>query len=693
LVLVPEYENVTACNLNCKAWDGTTGGILTLEVKQKLTLTGTLSANDAGFRGGVAEDANTGLNHLIEYYYPANPNQSAAKGECIATVPNDKIFGRGRAANSGGGGNAHNAGGGGGGNGGQGGSGGLEYYNTPSAPTMGTNGLGGLSIFSNDLQKIVLGGSGGAGHMNDLVGSSGGNGGGIILIKAGMIESVGGKIIANGGNVLGGSENNDGQGGGGAGGTIAIECPEITGSIACELRGGRGGDCLFHALSQIIGPGGGGGGGKLMLSNNFSNIASNLQGGIQGKANQNLFNGAETGKNGVTLTGLLLPQDTIPATATVQILAMITPPICSDLFSGAFEILNDHAIGYSLNGGVFQNEPIFENLQPGNYNIAVRLENGCIVDTSIFIAAPSPLAGAFIEVIEISCKSLGSVVTSPGSGKRPFSYTINSSDWQADSIFRNLNVGIYTLTVQDDEGCSGTATFEIQPYTPLQIQLNSIKKITCSDPFGIISISASGGASPFLFSLGNQTQNSGIFDGLGAGVFQAVVSDRDTCTAQLDGLILETDTTSTSTLETLDICQQTSFTLPDGQIVNQQGKYLVNLQRSNGCDSTLIYEVAVLPTNYFIPNVFLPDEDGKNDYFTVFANPACFKALKVFRIFDRWGELLFEKYDLPINDEIKGWDGQFRSLPMPAAVYAYYFELEQNDLSLLKKSGNVSLVR
>lgn len=695
LVRVPEYENVTACDLNCKAWDGTTGGILVLDVKQTLSLTGILRVNAAGFRGGAAEDANAQLYHLIEYYYPANPIQSAAKGECIATVPNDKVYGRGRAANSGGGGNAHNAGGGGGGNGGRGGNGGLEYYNTPSSPTQETNGLGGLSLFSNELQRIALGGSGGAGHMNDLVGSSGGNGGGIIIIKAGKIESVGGKIFANGGNVFGGSENNDGQGGGGAGGTIAIECPEIIGSLDCELRGGRGGDCLFHVMSQIIGPGGGGGGGKLMLSGNFPNVTANLLGGIQGVANQNLFNGAETGASGISLTGLILPQDTVPAATTVAIQAVVTPPICADLFSGSFEILNDNAIGFSLNGGVFQNEPIFENLQPGNYDISIRLETGCIIDTSIFIAAPSPISGATIEVFDISCNSLGVAIASPETGTSPFSYLINGGVWQADSVFKNLDVGVYTLTVQDAAGCSGTATFDIHPYTPLQIELDSLKHINCYDPFGTISVSVSGGVSPFLFNLGNpaQNQNTGIFEKLGAGVYQIIVTDRDTCQAQLDGLIIGTDTSSTSTYESLDLCQQTSFTLPDGQIINQAGQYRLTLQRSNGCDSTLIYEIAVLPTNYFIPNVFLPDDNGKNDYFTVFANPNCFKSVKVFRVFDRWGELLFEKYDLPINDEIKGWDGYYRARPMPTGVYAYYFELEQNNLSVLKKSGNVSLVR
>lgn len=317
LVRVPEYDDASASALTCKAWDGSTGGVLIIDVSGTLTLqNGAADVSEKGFRGGIVADGSTSFYHETDYFYSPNPDLAAAKGEGIAIIPTNLSYGRGKVANGGGGGNAHNAGGGGGGNAGAGGNGGSEYWFAPNSPTPGTNGIGGLKIFDVNSQKIALGGGGGAGHANDLVSISGGNGGGIIILKANnIIASSGGTTLtANGEDIItSGDLNNDGQGGGGAGGSIFIQANQITGSLNCELKGGRGGDCLFYVVAQIIGPGGGGGGGKLMLSQNFPNVVANLDGGINGFANQNQTNDAQPGQTGIKLTGATIFEDTIPA--------------------------------------------------------------------------------------------------------------------------------------------------------------------------------------------------------------------------------------------------------------------------------------------------------------------------------------------------------------------------------------------
>jgi len=321
LVRVPEYADVTAQQSTCQAWDGSTGGVFVIDVSGTLTMQGDIDVSALGFRGGQAVDAATAGNDETNYFYPFNPILSGAKGEGIAIITSNESYGRGKAANAGGGGNAHNAGAGGGGNAGAGGFGGLEYYNIPGQPTLNTNGIGGLKIFESNSLKATMGGGGGAGNVNDSAGESGGNGGGIIIIRANAIQSNDFKLLANGGNVVSpGTNRNDGQGGGGAGGTILLQANNLLDILKAELKGGNGGNCLFNVETQIIGPGGGGGGGKLAANQAFPNLGWDNSGGANGIANQNLSNGAEPGQSGTMIPNALLwPQDTIPLITEIDI--------------------------------------------------------------------------------------------------------------------------------------------------------------------------------------------------------------------------------------------------------------------------------------------------------------------------------------------------------------------------------------
>ncbi|MEZ4891556.1 MAG: hypothetical protein R2778_00910 [Saprospiraceae bacterium] len=322
LVRVPEYTDVATIGLTCKPWDGNTGGVLAIDVSGTLSLQGDIDASECGFRGGQHFDTDAAGDDETQYFYPVNPELSSQKGEGIAIIPADHSFGMGKAANGGGGGNAHNAGGGGGGNAGHGGNGGLEYFNIPNQqPTPNTNGLGGLDVFKDESSRIIMGGGGGAGHENDNQSVSGGNGGGIVFIKANAIEVNGFRVKSNGGDVLSpGTNRNDGQGGGGAGGTIVLSVNQLIGGMMTEVKGGKGGDCLFFVNSQIIGPGGGGGGGKIILNNALPNLVPNFTGGVSGIANQNMTNDAQPGLDGIMIVdALAVCYDTVPNFQNIDI--------------------------------------------------------------------------------------------------------------------------------------------------------------------------------------------------------------------------------------------------------------------------------------------------------------------------------------------------------------------------------------
>ena len=95
----------------------------------------------------------------------------------------------------------------------------------------------------------------------------------------------------------------------------------------------------------------------------------------------------------------------------------------------------------------------------------------------------------------------------------------------------------------------------------------------------------------------------------------------------------------------------------------------------------------------YIPNAFSPNNDGINDFFTIFADPTQVSLIKSLSIFDRWGDQVFIKQNFPPNLESEGWDGRFRRKPMNSAVFVYYAELEYTDGETILFKGEVQLLR
>jgi gliding motility-associated-like protein len=95
--------------------------------------------------------------------------------------------------------------------------------------------------------------------------------------------------------------------------------------------------------------------------------------------------------------------------------------------------------------------------------------------------------------------------------------------------------------------------------------------------------------------------------------------------------------------------------------------------------------------NFFIPNTFSPNNDGKNDIFYL-RGTGLFRV-KTLRVFNRWGEVVFEKREVPVNNPGSGWDGTYKGKPAQADVYIYQLEILCANGELLKYSGNIALIR
>ena len=104
-----------------------------------------------------------------------------------------------------------------------------------------------------------------------------------------------------------------------------------------------------------------------------------------------------------------------------------------------------------------------------------------------------------------------------------------------------------------------------------------------------------------------------------------------------------------------------------------------------GCKDTSLRDIIVTPPqNIFIPNVFTPNGDGKND--VVYPEMQEGVTMLWFKIFDRTGE--------KVHDGLFPWDGTFKGKPCPPAVYVYEagFNLVDKSVDVTRK-GSITLIR
>jgi len=120
--------------------------------------------------------------------------------------------------------------------------------------------------------------------------------------------------------------------------------------------------------------------------------------------------------------------------------------------------------------------------------------------------------------------------------------------------------------------------------------------------------------------------------------------------------------------------------------------YQVYFTDNNGCSNTgsIMVYVICKNANLFIPNTFSPNGDGSNDVF--YPRGRGLERVKLLRIFNRWGEVVFEKRDFPVNDASSGWNGSFKGKTPQPDVYVYQAEVYCENGDIIKLNGNIALV-
>jgi len=120
-------------------------------------------------------------------------------------------------------------------------------------------------------------------------------------------------------------------------------------------------------------------------------------------------------------------------------------------------------------------------------------------------------------------------------------------------------------------------------------------------------------------------------------------------------------------------------------------KVLAVLIDRDGCEQEDEINISVNAIReVYQANVFTPNNDGVNDRF--YLQTATIATVQEIRIFNRWGNLVFEKYDFPTNDQSQGWNGNLDERTMRSNVFVYTADIVFPDGAVQKITGEILMI-
>jgi len=121
--------------------------------------------------------------------------------------------------------------------------------------------------------------------------------------------------------------------------------------------------------------------------------------------------------------------------------------------------------------------------------------------------------------------------------------------------------------------------------------------------------------------------------------------------------------------------------------------YIVTVTSAGGCSvsDTVSIQLVCEEDLLYMPNTFTPNGDGENDRFYPMGKGL--GEVTVFRIVNRLGQVVYTRSRFAINNASYGWDGTFNGADLGMDVYSYYIEVPCATGQIIKKTGDISLLR
>ncbi|QHS63415.1 SprB repeat-containing protein [Chitinophaga agri] len=184
---------------------------------------------------------------------------------------------------------------------------------------------------------------------------------------------------------------------------------------------------------------------------------------------------------------------------------------------------------YAMNGGSWQQVPVFAALPANTYALQVKDVNGCMANVTEQLNAMYPPITATATIDDVTCNGLadGSLAVMPTGGDGQYTYEWNVAGLSGHTV-KDLPAGTYTVKITDGAGCFSSFTNEVGQPTRLQLEVDA--PAVCDGQNGSIDAYVSGGIAPYKYSL-NQSSwlPAGSFTQMEAGQYNIRIQDQHGC--------------------------------------------------------------------------------------------------------------------------------------------------------------------
>ncbi|NNE26102.1 MAG: T9SS type B sorting domain-containing protein, partial [Saprospiraceae bacterium] len=226
-------------------------------------------------------------------------------------------------------------------------------------------------------------------------------------------------------------------------------------------------------------------------------------------------------------------------------------------------------------------------------------------------------------------------------GDGNYNYSIDAVNFTSEGYFNGLSSSSYTLVAMDEQGCISESVEISIPVIP----------ILDSNLGGVYEIE-SGGSIDFNIQFTS-----------------------------------EPDTFYWSHPEILDCINCTSINVSPPSTTN----LVLYMVSNEGCITQDEVLIQLKASSIYIPNIFSPDQDQVNDEFRIY-NSGYVKAYKSFRIYNRWGNVVYEVTDVE-GTEVITWNGSFNDELLNPDVFLYQLILETQSGKEEHWHGSITLIR
>ena len=373
------------------------------------------------------------------------------------------------------------------------------------------------------------------------------------------------------------------------------------------------------------------------------------------------------------------------------------------------------------------------DLCAGRYFITISDDNNCEFIDSIDIIEPDELLLSIdsTQLVLISCGNddTGTLAVNTEGGCGDYSY-MWTDDVSMSAIATGLSVGTYTITVTDACGCTAETSFEFESSTPVEAEAIVPDAPQCEGDQVCIGIESASGGTGFNYTYSVNFGNRIDIDScimVGPGTYTLLVFDSAGCSTELSVTVDSPQEFSVDLGEDilLDFGEnQTEITaMTTGGTPSYTFDWFTDADFNcsvNDCSSIAVFpftntlvEVVVTDSNgctaednvlidikternVYLPNVFNPESLPPNNKFMILTGRGVEEVVN-FRVFDRWGNLMYEAENLqaPTTTE-QGWDGRRGdggNNKVEQGVYVYTAEVRFVDGVTLNYRGELTLIR